>query len=277
LTRIFLTLAVICGSLGLFAQSEAPTAPEAQNRGALRDFDLRGDGKMLFESVAKAYGLGCVFDESFAAGSAFRFQMQQVDYRTALHALEEATGSFVVPLSGQVMLVMKDSPDNRRTREPYEAVTVEIPQATTPQEVTEAVQAVQQVMALERVGIQTQGNRVALRGPASKIVPAQKIFEELIQYRPQVSIEMDVMEVSLSDVLTYGIDIPSSPLFTISPFSSNGIQLAALAKGALGMALGVSLIDAQLVAQMQKSNAHSLLHFQIRASNHQPASFHSGD
>ena len=60
--------------------------------------------------------------------------MEQVDYREALHALEAVTGSFLVPISDRLLLVVKDTPQKRREEEPYAAIIVPLPEPTSQQE-----------------------------------------------------------------------------------------------------------------------------------------------
>jgi hypothetical protein len=275
--RCFLLLTVVCLLTAAIAAQEPSNALELQATDATYDFDLRGEPRMLFETVARRFGLECVFDQEYTSTKVVRFHVEQVDYRTALRALEEATGSFLVPVSSKVFLVAMDTPDKRRSVEPFVAMTVEIPQATAPQEVTEVITAVQQTMGLERVGIQTQAGRVVLRGPASKVIPARELFEQLIQYRPQVSIEIKLIEVSRNEMLTYGLDLPT--IFPIDFMSAEkvGTSLATIARGSFTGMFSLAIGNAQLLAQMADSAGQSLLHLNVRSLNHQPVTFHSGD
>jgi hypothetical protein len=111
---------------------------------AVKDFDLRGDGRRLFEDVARAFGLECEFDNDYQPVSPFRFQMTEVDYRQALHGLEAATASFVVPLTGKRIRVARDNPQKRAELEPHVAVTVQVPETLSTQDFNAMVTAVQQ-------------------------------------------------------------------------------------------------------------------------------------
>ena len=140
--------------------ADQAAATDEESPGSLRDFDLKADAKKLFTTVAKAYGFDCVFDPDYEAKQEISFRMQRVDYRAALHGLEAATNSFVVPMSSNQIMVVHDTPDKRRSSEPDVAVTVEVPEAMTPQEVNEAVNAVRNIMVVEKMGIQTQGMEI---------------------------------------------------------------------------------------------------------------------
>ncbi|HLK69524.1 MAG TPA: FG-GAP-like repeat-containing protein [Bryobacteraceae bacterium] len=275
--HFLLVLALVGGALPAAAQPNQIPVNDQDPPGGLRNFDLQGDNKTLFTAVTKAFGLECTFDSDYEVKRQFAFRLEQVDYRTALHALEAATGSFAIPLSENRLLVVQDTPDKRRSYEPDIAVTVEIPEAMTPQEMNEAVNAVKQIMTVDKMGVQTQGNRVVIRGPMSRVVPAQRLFDSLMQHHPEVSIDMKLVEVSKSDMVTYGLNLPTNvAISSLTSLSNTTTTLAAIAKGPLGM-FGIGIMEAQLVAQMEKSSAHTLMDLQLRASNHQATSFHSGN
>src|SRR5688572_6928917 len=80
-------------------ETRKPLPPsELSGEPLVKDFDLRGDSKKLFEEVARAFGLESVFDSEYQPVAEFRFQQIGVDYRQALRALEVSTASFIVPL-----------------------------------------------------------------------------------------------------------------------------------------------------------------------------------
>ena len=104
--------------------AEARPVPELRGSLERKDFDLRGNAQALFEQVAHAFGLETVFDGEYQAGASIHFQVDQVDWRQALHMLESATSSFVVPLSDRLFLVAKDSEQKRRQVEPTMAIVI---------------------------------------------------------------------------------------------------------------------------------------------------------
>lgn len=238
----------------------------------LRDFDLRADSRKLFEDVSKAYGLECVFDADYQAVAAFRFRVTEVDYRQALHALEAATSSFVVPMTSKRILVARDTPQKRTELEPHVAVTVHVPETITTQDFNQVVTAVQQTFAVEKIAFDTANSTVILKGFISKIVPARAMFEDLLYPRAQVMVELRFLEVSRNDLLTYGVDFPSKA--TINPI--HAVQLLS-GPWAFGQLFAISIMNAQLVAKMTDSSGKVLLDAQARSLEGQPATLHVGD
>ncbi len=253
------------------ARQPLPTSELAATSG-VKDFDLRADGRKLFEDVARAYGLECVFDADYQAVPAFRFRVTEVDYRHALHALAAATSSFAVPLTSTRILVARDTPQKRAELEPHIAVAVHIPETITTQDFNQLVTAVQQTFAVEKIAFDSANSTVILKGFISKIIPARAMFEDLIYPRAQVLVEVRFLEVSRNDLLTYGVNFPTK--FPISPI--NPVQLLS-GPWAFGQMFGLSILNASLVAQMTDSSGKVLLDAQARSLEGQPATLHVGD
>jgi general secretion pathway protein D len=262
------------------SQSNQPLPPIALSADVvLKDFDIRGDARKLFEDVAHAYGLDCVFDGDYQPVPSFRFELHGADYRVALRALELATASFVVPLTERLFLVARDNPQKRNDVEPYIVVGVRIPEATSPQDFASLVSAVQMTFGVDRTAFDSQANTLFMRGPISKILPARALLEDLLRPRAQVHLEMRLVEISHNDLLTYGVNFPTSLASAIWPLQTPmSIPKALdLLKMGLGKFLGVGLFNASIIAKAAESNGNVLLQSEIRTMDGVAATLHIGD
>jgi len=253
-----------------------------------KDFDLRGNAKSLWEQVARAFTLDCVFDGDYQTGPMLRFQVANVDYRDAIHGLEAATDSFVVPVSKRILLVVKDTEQKRREVEPVEAAVIPVPQATTTQELTEIAAGVRQLFTLDHVAFDAQENRVVMRGRNSLLEPARLLFEELLRQRPEVSVEVEIVEVDLTSSLAYGFDLmPTLPVlylgtFWQSPLSARAASIPSGITGLLtfggGQSLfGIAVASTSLMAQMNDASTRTLLRSEVRAVDGTASSLHVGN
>jgi hypothetical protein len=265
------------------AEARKPLPPTKLNAAPiLKDFDLRADVKTVFETVAHAYGLDCVFDGDYHPTQTIRFQMDQADYREALHGLEAVTGSFLVPISDRLFMVVKDTVQKRKEEEPYAAVIIPLPELTTPQDLTAMVTAVQQACGIQKVAWDSKANMVLMRDAVSKVLPAQQLFHDLLYPRAQVLVEMDFLEVTKSSELNYGLPLQSSfPLSSFSTFMQNVPQLAQNISGMLRFGAGPALIgigvaNLQLVASLTRADSQTLLHASTRSVDGQPATIKVG-
>jgi hypothetical protein len=249
----------------------------------LHDLDFTGDFKKLFQEVAHAYGLECVFDSDYQPGTPFRFRMKGVDYRDALHGLEAATGSFLVPLTGKLFLVAKDSAQKRIEIEPTATISLRIPEAVTQAEFTEIVRDVQQSMGIQKVAFDPATNHLVMRDTVSKVVLARALLEEMMHPLAQIGMEMQFLEVSRNDMITYGMEFPTT--FSLTPLTTIHNNVPSLLSGLAGFLafgggktlIGIGIGSPTLVAQMTKSTGKLLLSMHLVSSSGQKATFHVGE
>jgi general secretion pathway protein D len=267
------------------AEARKPQPPkQLQGNPGRRDLDFRGNFKNLFEKVSHVYGLDVVFDGDYPDGSELRFRMDQADYREALRTLEIATGSFVVPLTGRLMLVAKDNVVKRNEVEPMAAVVIPIPEPVSVQDAQELARTVQQTFEIRRFFVDSQRRMVFLRDRVSKIEGAQMLFTQLLRHRPEVEIEVEFIEVSRKASSSYGLSLPTSfPLVNTgklwrkaTPYFPSGFaSYIPFGGGASLFAIGIG--SASAVANASRSEGSVLLRAGLRALEGQAAEFHVGD
>ena len=258
------------------AKARQPQPPVTlQASAAHKDLDLRGDAKTLFERVAHEYNLEPIFETDYQAGIPFQFRLSDADYQLALRALEAATGSFVFPVTERVFMVVKDSPQKRQELEPNVSVVLEIPAATLLQEVQELARSVQMTLQIQRLAVDGQRGLVLINDRISKVRPAEAVFAELMHQRPQISLEVELLEVDQNSVLTYGLLMPAQ--FTLSYLKSQTPLSMLLRGGPATQLWGVTLANAALLANLTDSNSRSLFHAQLRSVDGQPGTIHIGE
>jgi general secretion pathway protein D len=249
----------------------------------VRDFNLKADAKSLFEQVAAVYGYTVIFDKDYGSQVTIRFNITGIDYKGALHALEEATNSFIVPLSDRVMLVAQDTTQKRGELETNEALGVPIPQRTSVQEAQELAVMVQQSLELKRVVMDPGKRMIYMRDRASKVELAQAILSQLSGGKPQVSIDVEFISVGSNTSMSFGLHLPTSfPLVNFGSVLHSTPSIPAgfmrfLTFGAGRTFMGLGISDAQLCATASRSDASSLYKVQMTASDGQPATLHVGD
>jgi type II secretory pathway component GspD/PulD (secretin) len=248
------------------------------------DFDLNDTQRKLFEAIAARYNLQLVFDGDYpTAGPQIRFRVSQVDYRGALDMLQAATASFVVPLSSRAIMVAKDTVAKRNDLEQTVALTVRVPQVITTQELTEIVQVVRQATGVEKIGWETNDDEVVVRDRISRAAPAQALLEQLFSYRPEVMIDLELLQVSTSDILNYGFTVTNSfPLAYLGGIQNSVASLPSGVTNLVTFGAGYSLIGlgvAQVQAMFNQtySDARSLFSAQLREGSGQAGAIHVGE
>ncbi len=277
------------GVVGTFTQQDLEDLERMQEPPRLRpvagkhDFDLKGNAKDLYEQVAKAYGYMVIFDSDFAPNGTIRFRVADMDYRDALHALEDATDTFIVPISENAMMVAHDDQQKRTELENDEAVAIPIPDRTSMQDAQELLTMVQQAFEMRRVVLDPQKRMILLRDRASRVDAARLVLRQLSKARAQVAVEVEFLSTGVSSSLSFGLNLPTQfPLVNFgNKLHSTAFIPAGFARfltfGGGATFFGMGITDAQMFATASRSSADTLLRSTVVASDGQPATLHIGD
>jgi hypothetical protein len=250
------------------------------------DYDVQGDSKAIWEQVAAALHLKVLFDADYKPTPAFRFELADADYRDALHALESATDSFLVPISARLIFIANDNTQKRKDFERTVAVVVPFPEAISVQELQEVATSIRGVLDSQKLMVDTTRRLILIRDKVTKVRLAEMLLADLMRPRAQVTIDVEILTTDASSTLNYGLSLPTS--FGLSSFLNranitNAYNYFAssystfLAFGGGASLLGLGVTNAQLFATVSKSTTQSIFHSQVVAVDGLPATLHVGE
>jgi len=105
---------------------ERSTLVELQPATQHHDFHFRGDSRALLTELTRAYGITAEFDNSVKQRRV-HFDIQDVNFATALQTASQVTKTFWVPLSATQLFVLDDTVENRRNFERMALQTFYLP------------------------------------------------------------------------------------------------------------------------------------------------------
>src|SRR3984957_9372877 len=202
-------------------------------------FHYRGDIRGLFTELASAYGISAQFDDSLQATQAkpVRFYVDDVDFFTALNLACRTSKTMWTPLDSRQMLIASNTPENHKQLDRMSLATFSVPGASTPQEATELVTSLRNICDFQKIS-SGQNGTFEVRAPQAVLRACTTLMQQLTGERPQVSLDVEVYQISHSLTRDIGLHIPDT-------FNLFNIPVAALA--ALGGQNIQSLIN-QLIS-----------------------------
>jgi Flp pilus assembly secretin CpaC len=181
--------------------------PLLQPAGGLHDIEYRGDSRGLVSAFAKEFGLTPEFDPNFVSRPV-RFTLRQANFGTFLRAVTSITKSFVVPLDSRQFLIAADDPESRRRLERMSMRTFFVPDAATPQDLIEIVNVLRMMFDLRQIMPNQSTSSVTVRAPGEALDAAQRLLEDLSKGRPEVLIDVQVLQLSHTQNVTTGVSLP---------------------------------------------------------------------
>ena len=188
-----------------------------------RNFHYRGDTRGLMQEIARAFGVKAVFDASVQARPV-RFDLEEADFATAIRLSMQMGKTFWTPLSTSEMLVAADNAENRRQFERMSLRTFYLDEAASAKEFTELVTLLRTLFDARFVSVQPQARMLQIRAPQPVLETVTRFLDGLAAGRPQVVLNVEVLEVSRSGRRNIGTRLPLQ--FQVFSISSEALKLA---------------------------------------------------
>ena len=221
------------------------------------DFHYRGDSRELLAQLAKTYGVTGVTDDSVVSRPV-RFDIQDVDFYTAVRAACDVTKTFWTPLDEKQLLFAAETQENHRQFDRMGARTFYISGATSPQDLTEVVNALRTLFEIRFVSQQPNASTVTVRAPQRVLDAATQFLEGLDASRPQVVLDLKLYQISHTMTRNMGVHIPDQfqlfniPASALAALGGSNIQdliNQLIASGGINQANSTAI--SALLAQLQ--------------------------
>lgn len=180
---------------------------------------MTNDARIVFDTIAKLAGLSVVFDPSFSSRR-ITVDLAGVTLQQALDAVSAESGSFWEPMTRSVILVAPDNPQKRRELEQEVVGTFYLSNADTPQDLTEIVGTLRQLLSLRRVEQINADDAIVIRDTPAKLALARRIIRDIDKARPEVLLQVSILQTSRNRLHDLGILPGQSVTMSFTPRSA---------------------------------------------------------
>jgi general secretion pathway protein D len=189
---------LMAGPPQLMPMSRAPINMKATN-----------DSKAVFEAIGKLAGLTVIFDPDFTARR-ISVELTNVTLEQALNITALQSKAFWRPVTANIIFVVPDQPQKRKDYEEEIVKTFYLHNTVLPQELTEIVTSIRQLLDLRRVQQINAQNAIVIRDTPDRVLLAGKIIDDIDKAKPEVVIQVAVMQARRDRMRNLGITPPSS-------------------------------------------------------------------
>jgi len=167
------------------------------------------DSKAVFEAVGKLAGLTVIFDPDFTSRR-ISVELTNVTLEQALNITSLESKAFWRPVTSNIIFVVPDQPQKRKDYEEEVVKTFYLRNTVLPQELTEIVTSIRQLLDLRRVQQINAQNAIVIRDTPDRVLLAGKIIDDIDKAKPEVVIQVAVMEARRDRMRNVGITPPTS-------------------------------------------------------------------
>lgn len=177
------------------------------------------DAKKVFDTIGKLAGLTVIYDPDFPARR-ITVELNNVTLEQALEIAQLESKAFVKPVTENTIFVIPDQPQKRRDYEEQVVKTLYVSNTVQPQELTEIVTGLRQLLDLKRITQLNSQNAIIVRDTPDKLLLAEKMIRDIDKAKPEVVVQVEVLEARTDRLRDLGILPPQTFSAAINPNTS---------------------------------------------------------
>jgi general secretion pathway protein D len=246
----------------------------------------------VYRTIGQLAGVNVLIDPDYTSKK-IKVELNGVTLEDALEITALESKTFWRPVTPNTIFVAQDTVQKRKELEQSVLKTFYLTNLSAPTELQDIVNAIRSVLDVARVQQLLSQNAVIVRGTPDQIALAQKLVEDLDKARPEVIIDIAVMQISKDKSRTLGLSPPTSASVSLqdninttsttsttgtstTPSSGSGINLNSLAN-LNATNFQVTIPSANLSAVMGDTDTKLIQSPQIRSLDNQKASLKIGE
>src|ERR1035441_6690491 len=164
---------------------------------------------VIYETVGKLAGINVLFDPDYTARQV-HVELNNVTLEEALEIISFETKTFWRPVTPNTIFVAQDNPAKRKELEQNVIKTFYLSNLSQPTELQDIVNAMRTILEVSRIQQLPSQGAIVVRGTPYQAALAQKLVDDLDKAKPEVMVEIAVMQVSRDKAHTLGINPPTS-------------------------------------------------------------------
>ena len=248
---------------------------------------ITNDARIVFETIAKLAGLAVIFDPDFQPRR-ITTELTNVTLEQALDVVALESKTFWKPVTGNIIFVVPEQAQKRKDYEDYVVRTFYLANTVQPQDLTEVVAGLRQIADLRRIQQVTSQNAIVVRDTPDKIALIEKILHDIDRAKPEVVIQVSILEARTDRARNLGITPGSSSVLSFTPRNATSTTTGGTTTTATSITLNklqhlasadysVTLPGASAMALLTDSTTKIIQNPEVRVIDGQSAKLRIGD
>lgn len=185
------------------------------------------DTKVIYQAIGKAAGLNVLFDPDYAS-KRIPVDLTNVSYLDALRIVGTLAGTFTKTVTPNTIFVAQNTRTKRTELEEVAVQTFYLTNASQQADATEVLTAIRNLLDPSvKVYLVPSQDAIVMRATPDQLLLAQKLIHDLDRPKPEVIVDVAVLEVNRDKLRNLGITLPTS--IGLTPQAANATTTASTA------------------------------------------------
>jgi len=168
---------------------------------------LTEDTKVIYETIGKLAGINVLFDPDYTSRR-IRIELNGVTLNQALEITAMESKTFWRPVTPNTIFIAADTPSKRKELEQSVIRTFYLSNLSTPTEIQDVTNTLRQILEINRVQQLPSQGAIVVRGTPDQIALAEKLVNDIDKARPEVIVDVAVMQVNRDRLRNLGLQPP---------------------------------------------------------------------
>src|ERR1700688_4795428 len=206
------------GTVGTTAEPKLMAGPPQVQPLARAPINMKAtnDSKAVFEAIGKLAGLTVIFDPDFTSRR-ISVELTNVTLEQALNISALQSKAFWRMVTSNIIFVVPAQPQKHNDYEEEIVKTFYLHNTVLPQELTEIITTIRQLLDLRRVQQINAQNAIVMRDTPDRVMLAQKIIDDIDKAKPEVVIQIAVLQARRDRLKNMGIQPSTSATLAFTP------------------------------------------------------------
>src|SRR5216684_1040007 len=174
------------------------------------------DSKVIYETIGKLAGINVLFDPDYTSRR-IKAELNSVSLEEALEIVALESKTFWRPVTPNTIFVAADNPAKRKDLEQSVIKTFYLSNLSQPTELQDVVNALRQILEISRIQPLPSEGAIVVRGTPDQVALAHKLVSDLDKSKPEVVVDVAVMQISRDKQRTLGVNPPTSMTVQLQP------------------------------------------------------------
>ena len=179
-----------------------------------------GDSREIYQAVGKLAGINVLFDPGYTS-KRIPVDLNNVSLYDALRIIATVSNTFWRPVTPNTIFVAENTRSKHTELDQQAVETFYLHNVSQQNDFTEVQQVLRNLFTTARINGVSGQNAIVMRGTPDELMLARRLVEDLDKARPEVVIDVAVLEVSRDLLRNIGIQLPQTASISFQPSNYN--------------------------------------------------------
>jgi general secretion pathway protein D len=197
------------------------------------------DSKIVYETVGKASGINVLFDPEYTS-KRIQVSLANVSLPDALRILATVSGTFWHAITPNTIFVAADTRAKRQQLEDQAVQAFYLSNVSQQNDLNDIQTALRNLLPNAKLyGVPSQ-NAIVMRGTPDELLLSRRLIEDLDKPRPEVVVDVSLIEVDRDRTRTIGLELPGSFGIALQPPNATSTTSSTTTTGTTSTTSGTS-------------------------------------